>query len=350
MPPGWLRALRQLRPQEVRTASSSTGLVDVVAAALHRCTSLGPWTQRHVAGGPVHPTAGRGPRASGRGSCTRAVAAGDPATRARPVRSDAPSAITRRTAIASCVAGSSALYPDARAGGSLVRRGPWPPGLGLRLGRGAPPSPGAPPDRPVRSGDPPYWRATASGDHGHRPALSPSAAALVQLALDHGAPAAVVSADAALARRARDDRGQLAAGGSSTVTDVPRSQRADAMLSFLDPLSESPGESRLRVMLASHGFAVASQVVIRDGVAVVARADLAIEGTRVLIEFDGFVKYRRRWRGGRRPREAAGGPAPGDSGTSSCASRGTTSSLRARVLATVRAAVARDLADRPIAR
>lgn len=178
------------------------------------------------------------------------------------------------------------------------------------------------------------------------PADAP-AAALVQVALDHGTVAAVVSADAAVA------------SGIVTVDQLgaevarrrgaPRSQRAEAMLSFLDPLSESPGESRLRVILASHGFAVTSQVVIRDGSAVVARADLAIDGTRVLIEFDGFVKYAD---GGaeavvrekqREDRLRAMGY---------IVLRFTWHDLESpsRVLATVRAAVARDLADRRVAR
>lgn len=64
------------------------------------------------------------------------------------------------------------------------------------------------------------------------------------------------------------------------------------MLSFTDPRSESVGESRLRFMLASFGIDVVSQVIVRDGDAVVARADLGVRGTKVLIEFDGAVKYR----------------------------------------------------------
>jgi very-short-patch-repair endonuclease len=41
------------------------------------------------------------------------------------------------------------------------------------------------------------------------------------------------------------------------------------------------------------GLDVEPQVVIRDEVGdVVARVDLAVRGTRVLIEFDGLVKYR----------------------------------------------------------
>ncbi len=118
----------------------------------------------------------------------------------------------------------------------------------------------------------------------------PLATALVQLAIDHGAPSAVVSADAALARRlvAHDDLTEEV----EARRGHPRCQRARALLSFADAKSESPGESRLRFMLASFGIDVVSQVVVRDGDSVVARADLGVRGTRVLIEFDGAVKYR----------------------------------------------------------
>ena len=118
----------------------------------------------------------------------------------------------------------------------------------------------------------------------------PLAAALVQVALDHGTVAAVVSADAALARAlvTMEELSAEVAGRRGH----PRSQRARAMLTLVDPASESPGESRLRVVLASFGLAVESQVVVRDGPHIVARADLGIRGTKVLIEFDGLVKYR----------------------------------------------------------
>lgn len=114
--------------------------------------------------------------------------------------------------------------------------------------------------------------------------------ALVQLSLDHGTVAGVVSADAALASGAVTES-ELEAEVAARHGH-PRSQRAKAMLSLVDGRSESPGESRTRVVLASIGLPVVSQVVIRDGHRIVARADLGIEGTNVLIEFDGLVKYR----------------------------------------------------------
>lgn len=135
-------------------------------------------------------------------------------------------------------------------------------------------------------------RPVSDDDTPVRTSLGPAQsveAALVQVAIDHGAPSSVVAADAALAR------GLVTPDSVATVVEHrrghPRSQRAVAMTCLMDGRSESPGESRLRVMLSSFGFAVDSQVVIEDGCVVVARADLAIRGSRVLIEFDGLVKY-----------------------------------------------------------
>jgi very-short-patch-repair endonuclease len=181
---------------------------------------------------------------------------------------------------------------------------------------------------------------TSSTDTG---AVQSTAAALVQVALDHGTVPAVVSADAAVARRLVTPDA-LEAEVRRRRGD-PWSQRAEAMLTFIDARSESPGETRLRVMLASWGLAVVSQVVIRDGSQVVARADLGIQNTKVLIEFDGLVKYTD---GGpealvkekrREDRLRALGY---------IVLRFTWADLEspARVLAIVRAAVARDLADR----
>lgn len=58
-----------------------------------------------------------------------------------------------------------------------------------------------------------------------------------------------------------------------------------------DRASESPGESWMRVLVRSLGYNVRSQVEIRDAGEFVARVDLMIEGTRVILEFDGSVKY-----------------------------------------------------------
>ena len=119
---------------------------------------------------------------------------------------------------------------------------------------------------------------------------TPVADSVVQVALDHGTVAGVVSCDAALHT------------GMTTQEAIHRSlqeraghrriQRAWAMAGLMDPSSESPGESRLRVVLVTGGIEVESQPVIRDGRGeVIARGDLRVAGTRVLIEFDGAVKY-----------------------------------------------------------
>ncbi|KRE62730.1 type IV toxin-antitoxin system AbiEi family antitoxin domain-containing protein [Nostocoides sp. Soil756] len=116
------------------------------------------------------------------------------------------------------------------------------------------------------------------------------ASALVQVALDHGCPAAVVSADAAL-HRGLVSTEDLAVevserGGHRHV------QRAVAMLAFVDGTSESPGESRLRVALTAAGFDLEPQFDVRDVDGdLVGRADFRVAGTRVLVEFDGLVKY-----------------------------------------------------------
>lgn len=114
-------------------------------------------------------------------------------------------------------------------------------------------------------------------------------AAVVQLALDDGSITGVVSADAGLHR------------ALFTLDDLDEEierheghrhvQRAKAMRLLCDPGSESPGESRLRVTLESYGIRVESQVEILEGDRLAARADLRVVGTRVLIEFDGAVKY-----------------------------------------------------------
>ena len=57
-----------------------------------------------------------------------------------------------------------------------------------------------------------------------------------------------------------------------------------------DGASESAGESRTRLLLTDLGWTVRSQVRVLDGEEVVARVDLLV-GERVVVEFDGLVKY-----------------------------------------------------------
>ncbi len=117
----------------------------------------------------------------------------------------------------------------------------------------------------------------------------PAHVAVVRLALDHGAVPAVVALDAALAR-GRMTLGQLDAE-IARRSGHRRVQQALAARALCDLRSESPGETRLRVILAGWGMALEPQFVVRDGERFVARVDLRVAGTRVLIEFDGLVKY-----------------------------------------------------------
>ena len=65
-----------------------------------------------------------------------------------------------------------------------------------------------------------------------------------------------------------------------------------SMLALADGRRESVGESRCALALAVAGIRVVPQVEIRDeGGFLVARVDFVVAGTRVIIEFDGKLKY-----------------------------------------------------------
>ncbi len=115
--------------------------------------------------------------------------------------------------------------------------------------------------------------------------------AIAQVGAMRGVDHAVVAADAALRR------------GLCTPTDLTaacralRSTRGGAHLATVPDLadgrSESPGESVVRLILVGAGIAVTPQCVIRTRAGeFVARVDLGVDGTRVLVEFDGLLKYR----------------------------------------------------------
>jgi hypothetical protein len=114
--------------------------------------------------------------------------------------------------------------------------------------------------------------------------------ALVQVGLRHGRDAFVVPGDAALARGdlplARVSETISRLGGSTR-----RAVRAHRWLQLLDAASESPGESRTRLLLRDLGYVTQSQAPIEDAPGhVVARVDFLV-GDDVVIEFDGLVKY-----------------------------------------------------------
>lgn len=116
------------------------------------------------------------------------------------------------------------------------------------------------------------------------------ATALVQLTMDHGIAAGIASIDEALHTGAvTRDSLDLAL---ERVARWPHSSRVRCALAWSDGQSESLGESVTRMILLAAGWSVVSQVPIADQHGeFVARVDLGLEGTPVLIEFDGKVKY-----------------------------------------------------------
>ena len=114
--------------------------------------------------------------------------------------------------------------------------------------------------------------------------------ALVELAITWGVVPGVVSADAAL-QRGLVTRDALAER-LRRVAQWPRSSRARAMVALSDGRSESVGESRCRIMLQANGISLVPQVTMMDRrTGKVIRADFVVEGTKVIIEFDGRMKY-----------------------------------------------------------
>ena len=118
-----------------------------------------------------------------------------------------------------------------------------------------------------------------------------TALAVVGTAMVDGVEAGIVAADAALQRgkvaaQELDDAVAAAAGG-------PEVTRARLAVSLADPLSESPGESRTRLVLHTIPGAprVRSQYPVCDAFGrEVARVDFLV-GEKVVVEFDGKIKY-----------------------------------------------------------
>ncbi|KRE62145.1 hypothetical protein ASG78_03585 [Nostocoides sp. Soil756] len=185
-------------------------------------------------------------------------------------------------------AGAFLLYPDAVLTGTSAVLAHGVPVWGAPL---AAPSI----RRPVRraGGMRSFWVRPSPGEGvtttGWGPAC-PLADALVQHAVDRGIVPGVVSADAALRERAVSEA-ELAAAAESVAT-WPHVSRAAAMLRLADGRRESVGESRCGVALAMAGIAVTPQVRVYDtDGGLVARVDFLVDGTRVVVEFDGKVKY-----------------------------------------------------------
>lgn len=121
-----------------------------------------------------------------------------------------------------------------------------------------------------------------------RPAGMPLAHAIVQAGLLGGPEAALVPADAAL-RAGLTDREVLVRALTSFAGHTGIGP-VRAALPHADPLHESPGETRTAFVLRALGFELEPQVeLVVEGR--LYHPDFRIRGTRVLIEFDGAVKY-----------------------------------------------------------
>jgi very-short-patch-repair endonuclease len=120
------------------------------------------------------------------------------------------------------------------------------------------------------------------------PASVPTAWAVVQTGLAAGGLSSLVSADSALHsdKLTREDL----TSAVELFRRHPGISKVRAALAHVDPRHESPGETRTAHVLRHLGFAIEPQVEI-DAEGRRYRADFRIVGTRVLVEFDGAVKY-----------------------------------------------------------
>jgi hypothetical protein len=116
------------------------------------------------------------------------------------------------------------------------------------------------------------------------------ARALVETAGRTSFEAAVVSADAVLRRHevSADDLSRLL-----EVTEYwPGGPTIRSALAFADPLAESVGESRLRVLMRNEGLPEpVLQAVFEDDDGFIGRVDFYFPDQNTVVEFDGLVKY-----------------------------------------------------------
>lgn len=114
--------------------------------------------------------------------------------------------------------------------------------------------------------------------------------ALLQSALDNGITPGVVSADNALHRKLVTGDGLVEA--MAGMRNWPLSHRGRTVIELSCALRESVGESRCGVDLALAGIPVIPQVEVRDAFGnFVARVDFLVAETKVVVEFDGKIKF-----------------------------------------------------------
>jgi very-short-patch-repair endonuclease len=114
--------------------------------------------------------------------------------------------------------------------------------------------------------------------------------ALVELACTNSFESVVVAADCAFRGRmvSKEEALRLLA----VIEFWPGSPTARAALAFGNRLSESVGESRLRVLMHDHGLpAPVLQFEFSDAAGFVARVDFYFPDYLTVVEFDGLMKY-----------------------------------------------------------
>lgn len=116
------------------------------------------------------------------------------------------------------------------------------------------------------------------------------ATAIAQVLVRSGLVAAMVPLDSAL-HRGRCSLEEVSIALDARCTSIRLRARGDQLVKRADPACESVGETRTRLMLTDHGLRVRSQVEVCDEAGVfVGKVDLLV-GERVIVEFDGAVKY-----------------------------------------------------------
>lgn len=133
-----------------------------------------------------------------------------------------------------------------------------------------------------------YVGASSSSWHGIE--LLEPRFVIMGVAEELGRDAAVMAADAALHRELVTVEELTAA--CEARPNHPAHALLERSIELVDARTESPGETRTRLIMLGLGFTPVPQVVIRDKQgAFIGRVDFLIAGTKVVVEFDGMTKY-----------------------------------------------------------
>ncbi|WP_170236194.1 endonuclease domain-containing protein [Marihabitans asiaticum] len=113
---------------------------------------------------------------------------------------------------------------------------------------------------------------------------------IVATAMTNNPVSAVVAGDAALRARLVSDADLRSA--LDTYSGCPGIEAARAAVGVMDRRHESPGETLLADILRQLGWLVTPQFQVRSASGRRYRVDFVLEGHRVVIEFDGQIKYK----------------------------------------------------------